>query len=86
MTTERPTAHQMEVFEAVCRLGSQQQAAHALGMTQRAVAVTLSRLYERIGADGIGHAAYLIWGPGRRPDGEHVYEMTRRTVLTEAHP
>lgn len=76
----RPTDHQLEVFETVCRLGSQQQAAHALGMSVRAVAVTLSRMYERIGADGIGHAAWLIWGPGV----EHVYETARPDVLHEA--
>ena len=50
-------------------------------MSVRAVAVTLSRMYDRIGADGIGHAAYLIWGPGA----EHVYETARPNVLTEAH-
>lgn len=60
--TEAPTPHQLEVFELVCRLGSQQAAADALCVTRKTVSTTLSRMYQRIGADGLGHAAWLIWG------------------------
>ncbi len=57
-----PTPRQLEVFEAVCRLGSQKAAAHALGMSVRGVEDTLTRMYRRMGVKGMGQAAYAIWG------------------------
>jgi hypothetical protein len=67
-----PTPRLLEVFETVCRTGSTKAAALELGMTPTGVRDALHRLYVRIGADGIGHAAWLIWGS----QSEHPYKRT----------
>ena len=61
--TARPTPRELEVFETVCRVGSGKAAAAELGISRDTVRDTLHRMYRRIGADGIGHAAWLLWGP-----------------------
>lgn len=71
-----PTRRQREVFEAVCRTGSTKAAAHELGITAAGVRDNLTALYRRIGADGIGHAAWLLWGPGT----EHPYKIMGQGV------
>lgn len=63
---ETPTPRQLIVFETVCRLGSQEQAAYVLGMSRSAVSVSLTRMYARMGATGAAHAAWLLWGPEAR--------------------
>lgn len=70
-----PTPRLLEVFETVCRTGSTKAAAQELGMTPTGVRDALHRLYVRIGADGIGHAAWLIWG-----------SRTQDVVATDGHP
>lgn len=60
--TPRPTPRELAIFTAVCRTGSTKAAAVELGMTPTGVRDALHRLYVRIGADGIGHAAWLLWG------------------------
>lgn len=58
----QPTDRQLEVFEAVCRLGGQKAAAHELGMSVRGVEECLTRMYRRMGVKGMGQAAWVIWG------------------------
>ncbi len=58
----QPTDRQLEVFEAVCRLGGQKAAAHELGMSVLGVEECLTRMYRRMGVKGMGQAAWVIWG------------------------
>lgn len=79
-----PTRRELQVFEAVCRSGSAKAAAHELGITPWGVRDTLARLYRVIGAHGMAHAAWLLWGPGATPESEHLYKTTGQDVLTGA--
>lgn len=63
-----PTERLLLIFSTVCRTGSTKAAAAELGMTPTGVRDALHRLYVRIGADGIGHAAWLIWGSRQIPE------------------
>lgn len=57
-----PTAWQLTVFATVLGAGSRKAAAHALGISRRAVYWQLHKLYERLEAESIlDAAARLGW-------------------------
>ena len=55
---------EMEVIEAVCRLGGNQQAASLLRISLQTVKNTLSEVYKKTHTHSAGQAAYLLWYPG----------------------
>jgi DNA-binding CsgD family transcriptional regulator len=54
-----PTNREIEVLLASARLG-EQEAAKQLGISQQTVKNTLTTLYRKLGARGVGHAILIL--------------------------
>lgn len=59
----KPTARQLECFEAFARLGDQQAAANELAISIQRLKANIGAYYARIGANSGVQAAYKTWGP-----------------------
>lgn len=77
----QPTRRMLVVFETVCRTGSAKAAAAELGITQAGVRESLTRLYQRLGVDSAGQAAWVLWGPGAASRTEHLDKSPVSDVL-----
>lgn len=53
----------LDVLEAVCRLGGNAAAAHALGISEQTVKNHLTTAYKRLGVVTAAQAAWKLWHP-----------------------